>query len=192
VVDKVIFDKTPGSDAVVKKIIAEGGSWGTHGNVIIAQSLKELADALGQAGVYRGAFLKTIEEYNRAVDGKTQEDLAVSHYTGTILVAMPYELPLSMRSRPRKPYVTFGGVRINEHGQALDPQGVPVPGLYAPPPLGGGIQKRNLCGRNWYGGRLRLSGRQACRAGTEATWDREVFKDEHQGKRDKGAHTTTT
>jgi fumarate reductase flavoprotein subunit len=193
VVDKVIFDKTPGSDAVVKKIIAEGGSWGTHGNVIIAQSLKELADALGQAGVYRGAFLKTIEEYNRAVDSKTQEDLAVSHYTGNdsggYAIRTPPFYAIPIRANP---YVTFGGVRINEHGQALDPQGVPVPSLYAPPPLGGGIQNEIYAGAIGMAGVFGyLAGKHAAQA-LKKIGTGKSSKTSTKANETKGAHTTTT
>jgi hypothetical protein len=35
---------------------------------------------------------------------------------------------------------------MNQYGQALDPQGVAVPNLYAPPPLGGGIQNEIYMG----------------------------------------------
>jgi len=147
IVDKKIYDAVPGSEAILQQIIAEGGVLGTHGNVIIANSLAEFADALLAAGVYKGALLKTIEEYNNAVDKGTQEELIVSHFTGNdsggYAIRTPpfYAVPLRADA-----YLCFGGLRMNQHGQALDPQGVPVPNLYAPPPLGGGIQNEVYTG----------------------------------------------
>lgn len=147
IADKRIYDDSPGSAGTIEKIIADGGVLGTHGNVIIANTLSEFAEALLAAGVYKGAFLKTIEEYNNAVDNGTQEELPISHYTGNgsggYAIRTPpfYAVPVRADS-----YLEFGGLRINEHGQTLDAQGVPVPNLYSPPPLGGGIQNEIYTG----------------------------------------------
>jgi hypothetical protein len=147
IADKKIHDAVPGADERIQSIAAEGGVLGTNGNVIIANSIAEFADLLHSAGVYKGAFLKTIEDYNNAVDKNAQETLPISHYTGNgsggFAIRTPpfYAIPLRA-----DPYLCFGGVRMNEYGQALDPQGVPVPNLYAPPPLGGGIQNEIYMG----------------------------------------------
>jgi len=147
IADKKIYDAVPGAEARLQQIIDEGGVIGTHGNVIISNSLPEFADALLAAGVYKGAFLKTIEEYNSAVDKGTQEELPVSHYTGNAsggyAIRTPPFYAIPFRANP---YLCFGGLRIDQHAQALDPQGVPVPNLYAPPPLGGGIQNEVYMG----------------------------------------------
>jgi FAD binding domain len=142
IADKKIYDDSPGSEATIQKIIADGGVLGTQGNVIISNTLEEFADALSAVGVYKGPFLKTIEDYNEAVDKKTQELLQpVSRFSGNqsggYAIRTPpfYAVPVRADS-----YLCFGGVRMNEHGQALDPQGLPVANLYVPPPLGGGIQ----------------------------------------------------
>ena len=141
IADHKIHSATQGAEAALQKVIAEGGTIGTHGNVIIAQTLDEFASALGRAAVYKGAFLKTIEEYNRAVDEGTLDRLSVSHYTGDGVVGHPirtgpfYGVPVAA-----SPYMIHGGLRINADAQVLDAQDVPVPNLYAPPPLGGGIQ----------------------------------------------------
>ena len=145
--DQEIHDAVPGSEAMIQQIIDEGGVLGTHGNVIIADSLEEFAEALSAAGVYKGAFLQTIEEYNRAVDEGRQEELAVphssEHNSGGYAIRTPpfYAVPVTVT-----PYMTYGGLRINQHGQALDAQGVPVPNLYAAPPLAGGIQNEVYTG----------------------------------------------
>jgi hypothetical protein len=140
---------------MLKKVIAEGGTKGTHGNVIISNTLEEFAEALGRAGMYKGAFLKTIAEYNRAVDEGTLDKLPVSRFTdrgsGTVLDVRGgvikdivgrairtgpfYAIPVAA-----SPYLIHGGLRIDADAQVLDAQGVPVPNLYAPPPLGGGVQ----------------------------------------------------
>lgn len=147
VADKAIYDATPGSEASLKRIIDEGGVLGTHGNVIIANSLQEFAEALGKAGVYKSAFLKMIEEYNSAVDQGKQEELEISHYTGNgsggYAIRTPPFYAVPIRAHP---YMLFGGLRMNEHAQALDAQGVPVQNLYVPPPLGGGIQNEVYTG----------------------------------------------
>ena len=141
IADHVIHSATPGAEAALQKAIAEGGTMGTHGNVIIADTLDELAEALGRAAVYKGAFLKTIEEYNRAADEGTLNTLSVSHFTGDGVVGRAirtgpfYAVPVTA-----SPYMIHGGLRIDADAQVLDAQGVPVPNLYAPPPLGGGIQ----------------------------------------------------
>ncbi len=165
IADKAIYDATPGSGQALKVLIDEGGVLGTHGNVIVASSLKEFAEALGAAGVYKGAFLKTIDEYNRAVDAGTQEDLVVSHFTGQgsggFAIRTPPFYAVPVRAHP---YLMFGGLHMNEHAQALDPQGVPVQNLYVPPPLGGGIQNEIYTGAIATAGTFGyLAGRHAAR-----------------------------
>ena len=166
IADKAIYDETPGSGAVLEQIIAEGGVLGTDGNVVIADTLEEFAEALAAAGVYKGAFLQTIEEYNRAVDEGTQEELPVSHYTGAgsggYAIRTPpfYAVPITT-----DPYLMYGGLRINQDAQVLDAQGVPIANLYAPPPLGGGIQDGP------YTGAIANAGTFGYRAGKHAAAD---------------------
>jgi FAD binding domain len=147
IADQAIHEATPGSQEALKRVVDEGGILGTHGNVIIADTLKDFADALAAAGMYRGAFLKTIEDYNRAVDEGKQEDLAISHFTGQgsggFAIRKPPFYAVPLRAHP---YMMFGGLRMNEFAQALDPQGVPIQNLYVPPPLGGGIQNEIYTG----------------------------------------------
>lgn len=140
IADQKIYDAYPSSKAQLDAIINEGGQMGNHGNVIIAETIDELADRLAAVGVYKGQFLKTISEYNAAVDAGAQEDLPISHSTergsgGYAIRTGPfYAYPVTPA-----PYYCYGGVRFNEHSQALDPYGKPVPNLYTPPPLGGGF-----------------------------------------------------
>lgn len=147
IADKKIHDASPGADATLKKIIADGGVLGTHGNVVMADTLPQFADALQAAGVYKGGLLKTIEEYNKAVDDGKQDLLPISHFPGNgsggFAIRTPpfYAVPVRSDS-----YLCFGGLRMNEHGQTLDRQGTPIPNLYSPPPLGGGIQNEVYTG----------------------------------------------
>ncbi|HET6522872.1 FAD-dependent oxidoreductase [Sphingopyxis sp.] len=147
IADQRIHDETPGADKALDEIIAEGGNWGTHGNVIIANSIQEFAEALSRAGVYKGAFLKTIEEYNLAIEEGRQDLLPIprssSNGSGEWAIGKPpfYAIPVRVN-----PYFTMGGLRINGDAQVLDVQGAAIPNLYAPPPLGGGVQSEIYTG----------------------------------------------
>jgi hypothetical protein len=163
IADKKIYDATPGAEARIKQIIDEGGILGTNGNVIVANSLTEFADALARASVARGAFLRTIAEYNKAVDENKQEELEVSHFTGNnsggYAIRTPPFYAIPVRSDP---YFLFGGIRMDQDGRALDPQSAPISNLYVPPPLGGSGQS------DIYMGGIGCAGTFGFRAGRHA------------------------
>jgi fumarate reductase flavoprotein subunit len=128
--DQAIFDATLGSAEAIEAIEAAGGT------VLVADTLEELADMLAERGVRRGAFLRTIQEYNQAIADETTMDLDVPRTTGFFPIENPPFYAIAVTAQI---YMTFGGVAINENVQALDRQKNPIPGLYAVPPTGGGV-----------------------------------------------------
>jgi tricarballylate dehydrogenase len=116
---------------------------------VTADTMAELADKMAETGaaVDKAAFLKTISEYNAAVqrdipynptvkDGRTTKGLAIDKTNW----AMPLEKP------PYEAYCTtcgvtftFGGVRIDNDGRVLDTAQKPIAGLYAAGELVGGL-----------------------------------------------------
>jgi len=115
---------------------------------VTANTIEELADKMAEyAPVDKAAFLKTVADYNAAVqrdipynptvkDGRTTKGLAIDKTNW----AMPLEKP------PYEAYCTtcgvtftFGGVRIDNDGRVLDTAQKPIPGLYAAGELAGGL-----------------------------------------------------
>jgi tricarballylate dehydrogenase len=116
---------------------------------VTADTMEELADKMAETGaaVDKAAFIKTIVEYNAAVqrdipynptvkDGRTTKGLAIDKTNW----AMPLEKP------PYEAYCTtcgvtftFGGVRIDNDGRVLDTAQKPIAGLYAAGELVGGL-----------------------------------------------------
>ena len=116
---------------------------------VTADTFEELADKMAETGaaVNKAAFLKTIADYNKAVDrstpynptvkdGRTTRGLAIDKTNW----AMPLEKP------PYEAYCTtcgvtftFGGLRIDTEGHVLDTAEKPIAGLYAAGELVGGL-----------------------------------------------------
>jgi len=128
--DQAIYDAYPGSKAMIDPIVEAGGK------VVVANTLEELANGLAEQGVYGGVLLKTIAEYNKAIDDGTTMELSPPRYQGLnkISTAPFYAIPITTGA-----YLTYGGVAINKNAEVLDNQRVPIPGLYAVPPAAGGI-----------------------------------------------------
>jgi tricarballylate dehydrogenase len=122
---------------------------------VTANTIDELADKMAEyAPVDKAAFLKTIAEYNAAVqrdipynptvkDGRTTKGLAIDKTNW----AMPLEKP------PYEAFCTtcgvtftFGGVRIDNDGRVLDTAQKPIAGLYAAGELVGGLFYHNYPG----------------------------------------------
>jgi tricarballylate dehydrogenase len=113
-------------------------------------TIEELADRLG---INREGFVKTIAEYNAAVqpggyeptvlDGKCTEGITPPKSNW----ALPIDTP---------PYIgyavtcgitfTFGGLKIDTRGQVIDTEGNAMPGLYAAGELVGGLFYHNYAG----------------------------------------------
>src|SRR5712672_2457726 len=122
---------------------------------VTANTIEELADKMAEyAPVDKAAFLKTVADYNAAVqrdipynptvkDGRTTRGLAIEKTNW----AMPLEKP------PYEAYCTtcgvtftFGGVRIDTDGRVLDTAQKPIAGLYAAGELVGGLFYHNYPG----------------------------------------------
>ena len=115
---------------------------------VTADTIEELADKMAEyAPVDKAAFLKTVREYNAAVDrgipynptvkdGRTTRGLAIDKTNW----AMPLEKPPSRRiARPAASRSRSAGVRIDTDGRVLDTAQKPIPGLYAAGELVGGL-----------------------------------------------------
>jgi len=135
--DKNIHDNVAGSDNLVKAYQEQGGK------VVIADTLEEFANKLYEIhGVYKGAFLKTITEYNKAIDDGTTDKLEVTRTLNLVKIETPpfYALPVTTSI-----YHTFGGLAINANAQVLDLNRQPIPNLYALPPTAA-IFREVYCG----------------------------------------------
>ena len=109
------------------------------GKVIQADTVEDLAKQLEtQEGMYRSGLLKTLAEYNKAIDAGTTETLEPPRTKQAKMwkIGKPpfYAIPITTTI-----YCNFGGVSINKDAQAMDYQGTPIPNLYSVPPLGGGV-----------------------------------------------------
>jgi tricarballylate dehydrogenase len=110
-----------------------------------ADSLEELTSRLEDTN--GEAALRTILEFNDAVDVDTPFNPAVKDGRGTTGLAVPKtNWANRLDTPPYEAYAvtcgitfTFGGVRINTDGQVLDTELNPIPGLYAAGELVGGL-----------------------------------------------------
>lgn len=108
-------------------------------SIFKADTLKELAEKID---VPADALEKTIEEFNKSVDAKSDE-FGRKVWENKIDKAPFY-------ATPRCPAVhhTMGGLRINEKAQVVDKDGKVIPGLYAAGEVTGGIHGSNRLGGN--------------------------------------------
>ena len=110
-----------------------------------ADSLEELADKL--EGVDKAGFLAEMKAWNEAVQTDIPFNPNVKDGRGTKGLTVPksnWANPLD--SGPFEAYqvtcgitFTFGGLRIDDNGQVMDTDLVPIPGLYAAGELVGGL-----------------------------------------------------
>src|SRR5258705_6140969 len=119
---------------------------------VTADTVEALADKMAEyAPVDKAAFLKTVADYNAAVqrdipynptvkDGRTTRGLAIEKTNW----AMPLEKPpMEANSTTCGVTFTFGGVRIDTDGRVLDTAQKPIAGLYAAGELVGGLFYHN-------------------------------------------------
>ena len=110
-----------------------------------SDTLEGLADQL--AGVDKTQFLKTVTEWNAAVDTDTPFNPNVKDGRGTKgLEIDKSNWANTLDAPPYEAYgvtcgltFTFGGLRINGEAQVLDTDFDPIPGLYAAGELVGGL-----------------------------------------------------
>jgi tricarballylate dehydrogenase len=120
------------------------------GTPMTADTLKDLVEALA---LDRAACLRTLEEYNDALDS--------GRFDPTVhdgLATRGLELPKSNWAQrlDKPPYLaypvtggitfTFGGVKVDERAQVLDTSWQPIPGLYACGEMVGGLFHTNYPG----------------------------------------------
>ena len=108
-------------------------------------TIEELASKI--EGVNQDQFVKTINEYNAAVqdnasynpailDGKRTKGLAVDKTNWALRIDEP---PFEAYGVGCGVTFTFGGLRINTDAQVIDSDGLPMRGLYAAGELVGGL-----------------------------------------------------
>ncbi|MCL2757486.1 MAG: FAD-binding protein [Coriobacteriia bacterium] len=111
------------------------------GRVASADTIEDLAKKISAWGYNRAAVIKTVKEYNDAVDAGTTADLAVPRTTGLIASIIKLEKPPFWATEV-VPGISccYGGLLINEKGEVLlDEPKTPIPGLYAAPGTAGGV-----------------------------------------------------
>lgn len=112
---------------------------------VTGKSLPELASKL--EGVDADQFLRTIEEYNAAVQQDVAFNPNVKDGRGTVGLAInKSNWANTVDTPPFEAYgvtcgvtFTFGGLRIDEQAQVIDTEGKPLKGLFAAGELVGGI-----------------------------------------------------
>jgi len=112
---------------------------------VTANTIEELAPKL--EGVDPDQFIKTVKDYNSAVQTDVPFNPAVLDGRGTNGLEVPKTNWANVLDEP--PYeayaitcgitFTFGGLRTNDVGNVLDTELIPIPGLYAAGELVGGM-----------------------------------------------------
>ncbi len=113
--------------------------------VVTADSLEELAEKLD---IPTEIFLKTVEDYNAAVDAKTTDEFGrdFSETSSPFNVAINKIEGDKFYAVTTKPLaiVTMGGIDVNTNLQVLDEEGNVIPGLYAAGETIGGVWGRYI------------------------------------------------
>jgi succinate dehydrogenase/fumarate reductase flavoprotein subunit len=110
---------------------------------LVDQTIDGLGTQLQQHGVSRAGFLETVRTFNDAVQQGSVDELAVPKTVAVYPLTQPPFLAIKVVPGVS---MTYGGVRINEHAQVLQPDNAPVPSLYAVPGTAGGIHERYYAG----------------------------------------------
>ena len=160
VADKKIKEADETADAILQGMAEMGAP------VLQANTLEELATLLEGRGVRRGAFLKTVAEYNAAVTDGTADLLDVPRTNRGEGCWMPLdEPPFYAAPITGTCYLNFGGVLMDEHARALQSIGHPVKNLYVPAPCGGGVFSDRYMGGNAVAGTFGyIAGKHAAQA----------------------------
>jgi succinate dehydrogenase/fumarate reductase flavoprotein subunit len=135
----------------------------------VADSLEELADALGAWGVDRDAALATLREYDTAIAAGRGADLPVPRTGNPIRLEAPPFHALGVRAGIT---FTLGGIEVDDDFRVLDAEGAAIPGLF-----GAGADAGGTYDDGYMGGLVlglvqgRIAGRNAARwaAGRDAT-----------------------
>lgn len=110
------------------------------GRAFKADTLEDLAK---QIGVDPVAFVKSVETFNKAVDGTVKDEFGRTLFDKKIDTA-----PFYAGARVPTVHHTMGGVSINADAQVIDANGNVIKGLYAAGEVTGGIHGTNRLGGN--------------------------------------------
>ena len=110
------------------------------GRAFKADTLEDLAK---QIGVDPVAFVKSVETFNKAVDGTAKDEFGRTLFDKKIDTA-----PFYAGARVPTVHHTMGGVSINADAQVIDPNGKVIKGLYAAGEVTGGLHGTNRLGGN--------------------------------------------
>lgn len=119
---------------------------------VTAGSLEELVDRMGD--VNREEFLRTVREFNAAVDTSVPFDPSVKDGRAARGLTVPKSnWANTIDTPPFEAYAvtcgitfTYGGLRIDENAQVMDTNHQPIPGLYAAGEIVGGLYYFNAPG----------------------------------------------
>ena len=111
-----------------------------NGNVIVADTLEELAEKLG---ISADTFVETIERYNSFVDAQKDDDFGKPLFGEKI-----DEAPFVATPRSPSLHHTMGGVKIDTNTHVISTEGNVIDGLYAAGEVTGGLHAGNRLGGN--------------------------------------------
>ncbi len=110
------------------------------GNVVVADTLEELAEKLG---IPADTFVETIERYNSFVDAQKDDDFGKPLFGEKI-----DEAPFVATPRSPSLHHTMGGVKIDTTTHVISTEGNVIDGLYAAGEVTGGLHAGNRLGGN--------------------------------------------
>jgi urocanate reductase len=110
------------------------------GNVVVADTLEELAEKLG---IPADTFVETIERYNSFVDAQKDDDFGKPLFGEKI-----DEAPFVATPRSPSLHHTMGGVKIDTNTHVISTEGNVIDGLYAAGEVTGGLHAGNRLGGN--------------------------------------------
>ena len=116
-----------------------------HITKLTANTLEELADKM--EGVNKTGFLKTVAEFNAAIDQTKPFNPAMKDGRSALGLTIPKSnWSLALDTAPFVAYAvtcgitcTYGGVKVNTQGQVMDEADRPIAGLYAAGEMVGGL-----------------------------------------------------
>lgn len=138
--DQNIREKFAGKSAITKRdnleLLMENG-----GIVEKADTIEDLVPKVKALGVHPGNFLRTIQEFNDAVDQKKTADLRMPKNGLVFKLEKPpfYAVPATSGIS-----LVYGGLAINPKAEVLGIGQVPISGLYAIPGVAGGIMHTDM------------------------------------------------
>ena len=140
ILDQTIREKFAGKSAITRRdnleLLMENG-----GIVEKADTLEELGRKVKALGVHPANFMKTVKEFNDAVDRKATAELKIPKNGLVFKIEKPpfYAVPATSGIS-----LVYGGLAINPKAEVLGIGQVPISGLYAIPGVAGGIMHTDM------------------------------------------------